>query len=199
MSSSFFDLILWDWRVNRGLSFDHLRAILFLLEFRWEQLVYHAWLKKWRGFLLVWYATRFLGSIFQWLVCNSNMPGSVKVGRGLRLPHPQNIILAFDAELGEFCTLYHNVTVGRNSFRPDGEAAPKIGDRVLAGAGSVILGGVVVGSDVVIGAGTVVVQSIPNQSLVVGGGLRIMPHPPTDKRVLAGSPEHLRDPLGLWR
>jgi maltose O-acetyltransferase len=44
----------------------------------------------------------------------------------------------------------------------------KIGNRVWCGANVTILSGVTIGNDVVIGAGTLVIGNIPNESIVVG-------------------------------
>lgn len=113
--------LAWDLRVNRSMSFDGLRAKILLIEFRFEQHAY--WLLTKSGYVpagagrLIWLPIRLLGSIIQWALCNSNLPGTLTVGRGLRLPHPQNIVLAGFAEFGEFCTIYHNVSVAWNGFQ----------------------------------------------------------------------------------
>ena len=64
-----------DLRVNRGLRWDNLRAMLLLVEFRLEQYVYRV--IGWPGHPLrpAWHACRFAGSVYQWLLCNSNLPG----------------------------------------------------------------------------------------------------------------------------
>jgi serine O-acetyltransferase len=148
--SEFFYLLRWDFKINHGWRWDSFRARLLLLEVRWEQLV-HRNLSH-RSFLCgLWYLCRFSGSIYQWLLCNSNIPGTIPIGRGLRLPHPQNIILTGFAEIGEFCTIYHNVSVASNGFIPAKPSSTKIGSRVLLGAGTILVGEICIGSDVLIG------------------------------------------------
>ena len=49
-----------------------------------------------------------------------------------------------------------------------------IGNDVFVGAGSIILPGVIIGSRVIIGAGTIVSKSIPDNSVVVGNPARML-------------------------
>lgn len=193
-------LISWDIRVNRGLRFDNIRAILLLLEVRLEQYMY----RKAHGhtnvlWMACWAVCRLLGSIYQWLLCDSNIPGSTTIGRGLRLPHPQNIIIAYLAEIGEFCTLYHDVSVVWDGFVPTVPSSPKIGSRVLIGTGVIIIGEVTIGSDVLIGAGTVVTKSVPDCSRVTGARPDVSPRSPSADAAEPGSERHLRDPYSIWR
>ena len=98
--------IAWDLRVNRGPRWDNLRAMLLLVEFRLEQYVYHKIGCPGQPLRPAWHACRFAGSVYQWLLCNSNLPGTASIGPGLRLPHPQGIIVAGTADVGAFCTIY---------------------------------------------------------------------------------------------
>jgi serine O-acetyltransferase len=197
--SQLFYLIRWDMRINHGVSFDSLRAKFLLIEIRIEQFVYRNFYRGSNPLSIVWFLCRFLGSIFQWFLCNSNIPGSTTIGRGLRLPHPQNIIMAAFADFGEFCTVYHNVSIAWNGFKPTVPHSPKIGDRVLVGTNAIILGDITIGSDVIIGAGTVVYCSIPDYSRVTSTTLEVKSRFPSDLAVEPGSKQHIRDPYGIWR
>jgi len=193
-------LIKWDLRVNRGVSFDRLRAMLLLTEVRLEQYVYRkAYPHPNPLALILWYTFRFLGSILQWSLCHSNIPGSVTIGRGLRLPHPQNIIIVGLADIGEFSTIYHNVSIAWNGFKPTVPLSPRIGDRVLIGCGAIILGDVTIGTDVLIGAGAVVTRSVPDHSRVTGVRPDVSPRHPSSEAAEPGSERHLRDPYSIWR
>ncbi len=50
-----------------------------------------------------------------------------------------------------------------------------IGDNVTVCVGAIIVGGVTIGNDVTVGAGAVVVKDVPDNSLVVGNPMRIIP------------------------
>lgn len=193
-------LIGWDVRMNRGLSFDQIRANLLLIEVRLEQYVYQRsqqqpTLPK----TLFWYLCRFLGSIYQWFLCNANIPGSVRIGRGLRLPHPQNIIIARFADIGEFCIIYHNVSISWNAFKEVVPSSPKIGDKVLIGNGAIVIGDITIGDNVLIGAGAVVAKSVPSDSRVVCAPADVADRPPSPDAAKAGSARHIRDPYSVWR
>lgn len=51
-----------------------------------------------------------------------------------------------------------------------------IGDNVFIGAGSIVLPGVSIGNNVVIGAGSVVSHNIPDDSVAVGNPARVVKH-----------------------
>jgi serine O-acetyltransferase len=190
-------LIYWDCRINRGWSWDSIRAKLMLVEVRVEQYLYR---RLGHGpTIIIWYAMRFLGSIYQWFLCNSNIPGTTTIGRGLRLPHPQNIIVAGFADIGEFCTIYHNVSIAWNGFKRVKPLSPQIGSQVLLGTGAIILGDISIGSDVLVGAGVVVTRSVPEHSRITSARAEIDSRQPTENAAEPGSARHLKDPYSLWR
>jgi len=197
--SELFYLIEWDFKVNRGLSWDRLRALGLLFEIRIEQYLYRNLYRPGSPFSLLWFIFRFFGSIYQWFLCNSNIPGTIKIGRGLRLPHPQNIILAGYAEIGEFCTIYHNVSIAWNGFKATKPNSPKIDDKVLIGAGVIIIGDISIGSEVLIGAGAIVTSSVPAHARVTSPPAEISERFPTEQAAEVGSQRHLQDPYSIWR
>jgi len=193
------NLILWDMRINPGLSWDSIRAKLLLIELRIEQYIYRRSYHGPKLLRIIWLFFRAFGMFYQWFLFNSNIPGSITLGRGLRLPHPQNIIIAAYANIGEFCTIYQNVTIAWNGFydlKPD---SPKIGNQVLVGTGATILGDIIVGSDVLIGAGAVVTRSIPDHSRVTNMPPKITSRKPTGNAAEPGSERHMKDPFSIWR
>lgn len=86
------------------------------------------------------------------------------------LPHGLNgIIIHPEAVIGGNCTIYQQVTIAGKNGR-----SAEIGDTVSIGAGTKIIGGVKIGSNVIIGANTVVTKDCPDNSKVVGGGMRFI-------------------------
>ncbi len=195
-----FELIRWDWRINNGASWDALRSRLLLIEVRLEQFWYRRLFPN-PGVIgrFLWLFIRGPGSLFQWALCNANIPGTIPIGRGLRLPHPQNIIITGWAALGEFCTIYQNVTIGLNSFQLNQTGFPKIGNRVLVGTGVIVLGNITIGSDVLIGAGTMVSINVPDNSRVTGGKAQVVAWHGVGETAVAGSAQHVQDPYSIWR
>lgn len=92
------------------------------------------------------------------------------------MPHGLNgIFISKDAEIGENCTIFHQVTIGSNKIEGSkGYGAPKIGNNVYIGAGAKIIGGITVGDNVNIGANCVVFTDIPSNSTVVLNAPRII-------------------------
>lgn len=92
---------------------------------------------------------------------------------GLQLVHPYNIIVHPEAELGHNVTLYHNVTI---ATKHTGKRAgtPVIGDEVTIYPNSIVLGAVRVGHRAVIGAGSVVTESVPDDAVVAGNPARVV-------------------------
>ena len=174
----FIEEVRTDWQANSGLSLDSLKARLLTAEIRGEQAAYR-WRQASPGPVrnAAWAAIRFAGSIVQWRLFSCEIPGSAQIGRGLRLPHPQNIIIGYTASIGDSCSIYHNTTVARSTFRSTSSTA-RIGDRVLIGAGAIIVGEVEIGDDAVVAAGAVVTHSVPAAHLVVSPQPELRPRSP---------------------
>lgn len=190
----------WDLRINRGASWDCIRAQMLLIEYRLEQLVY-SWTARFPGIAgrALWFLVRGSGSLFQSVLCQSNIPGTARIGRGVRLPHPQNLMIAGTAEIGEFCTIYHQVSIAWNGFKKRSPGRPRIGDRVLLGTGAILIGDISIGTDVLIGAGAVVTTSVPDHSRVTCGRVEISFRQPSGSAAEPGSQRHLADPYSIWR
>lgn len=89
---------------------------------------------------------------------------SSKIGNGLVLQHGYSSIL-FPESMGNNCQVWHNVTIGRAH---DKGPRPIIGDNVKICAGSFVLGGIKVGNNVTVGAGTLLVKDVPDNCVVCG-------------------------------
>lgn len=98
-------------------------------------------------------------------------PGAT-LGRRLVIDHGMGVVIGETAVVGDDCLLFHGVTLGgKQPFSRDqatGRRHPTVGDRVIIGAGAIVLGSVTVGSDSAIGAQTVVLTDVPPGSLAVG-------------------------------
>lgn len=92
-------------------------------------------------------------------IFNSEIPKSVFLGSGVRVPHPYNIIIHGGANIGNNVTIYQGVTLGSNEFL-DNNCAPKICDYVVIGANSVIIGPVTIGRNSIISACSLVSKDI---------------------------------------
>lgn len=96
-----------------------------------------------------------------------------------QLPHGLNgIIVSHNAVVGKDCRIYHQVTIGEGH-----DGAPKIGDHVVIGAGTKIVGNISVGDYARIGVGCVITQDIPAHALVLAGEPTVIVKEPKGRNV----------------
>ena len=93
-------------------------------------------------------------------------PGA-KIGKRLFIDHGMGIVIGETAEVGDDCTIYHQVTLG-GTGKDVFKRHPTVGNNVIIGAGSKLLGPIVIGDNVKVGAGAVVLKNIESNSTVVG-------------------------------
>jgi serine O-acetyltransferase len=92
---------------------------------------------------------------------------AAKLGPGLFIDHGMGIVIGETAEVGENVSLLQGVTLGGTSVRRE-KRHPTLGDNVTVGAGAKVLGSFTIGAGSRIGAGSVVVREVPENSVVVG-------------------------------
>ena len=154
---------------------------------------------------LMSHATRFLTGV-------EIHPGA-KIGKGVFIDHGMGVVIGETSEIGDRCLLYQGVTLG-GTGKESGKRHPTLEDNVVVGAGAKVLGGICVGTNTRIGAGSVVVKNVEANSTVVGipgrivhqSGVKINPlaHsalPDTEANVLRNLMERIdqleNDILGL--
>ena len=93
-------------------------------------------------------------------------PGA-KIGRRFFIDHGMGVVIGETTEIGDDVLLYQNVTLG-GTGNEQGKRHPTLGNNVVVGTGAKVLGGIRIGNDVKIGAGSVVVRPVPDHSTVVG-------------------------------
>lgn len=93
-------------------------------------------------------------------------PGA-RIGRRFFIDHGMGVVIGETTEIGDDVTLYQGVTLGGTSTRRV-KRHPTLRDRVTIGAGAKVIGAVVIGENVRIGAGSVVVTNVPPNATVVG-------------------------------
>jgi serine O-acetyltransferase len=119
---------------------------------------------------------------------------AARIGRGLFIDHGVGVVIGETAEVGDDVTIYQGVTLGGTGFAR-GKRHPTVGNEVMIGAGSALLGPIVIGERSKIGANSVVIHDVPPNSTVVG-------NPGHPVRVDGKKPEgpdadwvHLPDPV----
>jgi serine O-acetyltransferase len=99
-------------------------------------------------------------------------PGA-KIGRRFFIDHGSGVVIGETAEIGDNVMLYHQVTLGATGWWKDMKSGrvkrhPTIEDDVVIGSGASILGPVTVGAGSKIGAMALVIDNVPQGSIVVG-------------------------------
>jgi serine O-acetyltransferase len=89
------------------------------------------------------------------------------IGLGIMLDHATGVVIGETAVIGDNVSMLHRVTIG-GSGALTLVRHPTIGHGVLLGAGVSVLGPISIGHSSKIGAGSVVLQSIPEKSVAVG-------------------------------
>ena len=93
-------------------------------------------------------------------------PGA-RIGRRFFIDHGMGVVIGETAEIGDDVLLYQGVTLG-GTGNERGKRHPTIGNNVIIGTGAAVLGNIVVGDHVRVGAGSVVIRPVPANSTVVG-------------------------------
>jgi serine O-acetyltransferase len=102
------------------------------------------------------------------LINGIDISHKAEIGYGLSMPHAQCIVLG-DAIIGNDVKIYQGVTLGSSwDKEKDGRRYPTVGDNVKISAGAKIIGPVSIGKNSIIGANSVVVDDIPEDSIAVG-------------------------------
>jgi cysteinyl-tRNA synthetase len=93
-------------------------------------------------------------------------PGA-RIGPGFFIDHGMGVVIRETAEIGENVILYQAVTLG-GTGKDKGKRHPTLGNNIVVGTGTKILGPITIGNNVKIGANSVVLKSIPDNATVVG-------------------------------
>ena len=117
---------------------------------------------------------RIVRRVVWWLTCllfGAEIAMAATIQGGLYIPHPYGIVVG-RAQIGRRVSIMQNVTIGTKSVFE--LATPEIGDDVVLGAGSVVLGQVRLGAGSAIGANAVVLSDVPPGAVAVGAPARAM-------------------------
>src|SRR5690242_14812271 len=152
----------------------------------WFHRINH-WLWNHRLFLLA----RWLSQVARFLTGIEIHPGA-RIGRRLFIDHGLGVVIGETSIVGDDVTLYQGVTLG-GTGKEHGKRHPTIEDGVVIGGGAKILGNITIGKNCRIGAGSVVLRNVPDNSTVVGVPAHIIFR--EGKRVVITDPKQINDPL----
>ena len=110
---------------------------------------------------------------------------TIHIGNGTYLNRNSEVVAARRVCIGRDCKIARDVIIMDTDQHalPNGTLVARpvaIGDRVWVGARAIILKGVTIGHDAVIGAGSVVTSDVPPYSIAVGTPARVLRRTTTD-------------------
>lgn len=108
-------------------------------------------------------------------------------GAGLRINHFGSLIINGNAKIGMWCDIHQGVVIGTDNSPGDENLVPTIGDNVWIGPGAKIFGDIKIGSNVVIGANSIVNKSFPSNTTIAGIPAKIIKDTGTEKINVAAS------------
>ena len=113
-----------------------------------------------------YFIARFISQFSRWITGIEIHPGAT-IGKGFFIDHGMGVVIGETCEIGDNVLIYQGVTLG-GTGKDTGKRHPTVEDNVLIGAGTKVLGPVVIGSNSKIGAGSVVLRDVPPNSTAVG-------------------------------
>jgi serine O-acetyltransferase len=141
-----------------------------------------------------WYTlARLISHFSRWFTGIEIHPGA-KIGRRLFIDHGMGVVIGETTEIGDDCLIYKGVVLGGTTLEKK-KRHPTLGNRVIIGSNSTVLGAITVGDGARIGSGSVVVKPVPNGATVVGVPGRIVESVTPEKEELDFEHGNIPDPL----
>ncbi len=112
------------------------------------------------------FLARFLSHIARFLTGIEIHPGA-RIGRRFFIDHGSGVVIGETTEIGDDVLIYQGVVLGGVSLNK-GKRHPTIGNNVLIGSGTIVLGPVHVGNSARVGAASLVIADIPENAVAVG-------------------------------
>lgn len=114
----------------------------------------------------LFFISRLISQLARFLTGIEIHPGAV-IGKRLFIDHGMGIVIGETTIIGDDCTIYHGVTLG-GTGKEKIKRHPTIGNNVMIGCGSKVLGNIVIGNNVKIGANSVVLKDVEENTTIVG-------------------------------
>jgi serine O-acetyltransferase len=104
----------------------------------------------------------------------SDISCKASIGRGFNIAHGHDIVIGSNVIIGNYCKIFNGVTLGNKYTETNVVEQPLLEDNVIISTGAKILGSIKIGRGSVIGANSVVINNVPQNSIVVGVPGRII-------------------------
>lgn len=109
------------------------------------------------------------------VVVGADFGAGMRIGTGLALIHPVGVTMGYGARIGDNVTMASGVVLAARYYDGEHEEAqmfPTVEDGVTLGAHAVLVGGVRIGRNAMVGANSVVLADVPANTVVLGNPAR---------------------------
>lgn len=96
------------------------------------------------------------------------------IGKGFYLGHFGTVVIGDEVQIGDNVNIGVNVVIGRTN-RGNKKGSPTIKNKVWIGSGSVIVGHICIGDNVLVAPNSFVNFDVPSNSIVIGNPAHIIP------------------------
>jgi serine O-acetyltransferase len=143
---------------------------LFIPGFRYTYILRKV--SKYKRYTILWFVFSILKRRYSYKY-GFQIPSKTQIGEGLYIGHFGTIVINENAKIGRNCTITHGITIGQTN-RGRLKGYPTIGNNVWIGTGTVIVGSIIIGSNVLIAPNSYVNIDVPDNSLVIGNPIKIV-------------------------
>jgi serine O-acetyltransferase len=141
------------------------------------------------------FVPRYLSEVAREITGIEIHPGA-QIGKDFFIDHGSGVVIGETAEIGDNVTIYQGVVLGGTATDPI-KRHPTLGNNIVVGTGAKLLGPIIIGDNVRIGANSVVVNDVPSNSVVVGVPGRIIAREGKRIKKIDLSHGDLPDPLAI--
>ncbi|MEN6319629.1 MAG: serine O-acetyltransferase [Syntrophaceae bacterium] len=126
---------------------------------------HYLWRKK------LYFCGRLISHISRFLTGIEIHPGAT-IGRRFFIDHGSGVVIGETAEIGDDVLIYQGVILGGVTLQKK-KRHPTIGNNVLIGSGTIVLGPIIIGDGARIGAASLVIHDVPPGAIAVGVPARL--------------------------
>jgi serine O-acetyltransferase len=130
-----------------------------------HRIAHYLWVHGWL------FCARFLSHMNRFLTGIEIHPGA-KIGRRFFIDHGSGVVIGETSEIGDDGHLYQGVVLGGVTLQKK-KRHPTVGNQVMIGAGTIVLGPIVIGDGARIGAASLVIHDVPAEAIAVGVPARL--------------------------
>lgn len=141
--------------------------------------------------LRLYLLARLISQWARWMTGIEIHPGA-EIGKRLFIDHGMGVVFGETSVVGDDVTIYQGVTLG-GTGKEKGKRHPTILNGVVIGTCAQVLGNITVGENSRVGAASVVIDDVPDNSTIVGVPGHLIFR--DGKRVVITNPREIRDPL----